>query len=82
MCYVEQQYFAFLMSANTMGAILEPGMQEQGRDRLDVSPGGESIYPNAIWGGRQRRDSASGKRMWARCGRMRSGMQPGELLMC
>jgi hypothetical protein len=73
-CYVEQWYFVFLMLADAIGVILEPGMQERGRDRLDVSPGGESIYPNAIWGGRQRRDSASSERMWARRGRMCSGM--------
>ena len=34
-CYVEQRRFAFLMSANAMGAILEPGTQERGRDRQD-----------------------------------------------
>jgi hypothetical protein len=69
------------MSADAMGAILEPGMQERRRDRMDVGLGGESIYPNAIWGGRQRRDSVSGKRMRARRGRMCSGVGLGELLM-
>jgi hypothetical protein len=62
------------MSANAMGVILEPGMQERGRDRLDVGPGEKSVYPNAIWGGRQRRDSVGSERMHVRCGRMHSSV--------